>query len=113
MDKHYCYKLNTKCEDLHKDLKVLKLALDGTLYEIPPAGYLVQYGPTACAAPVSVGDIVPGTIVLGAPFLRNFYSVMDYEHYTISFAVSATIPWKPRIVSHSAEQEVEESFWLQ
>jgi len=92
-------------------MKDLKIALEDTLYVIPPAGYTFSPGRgylQKCIVPVMATGRLQNMIILGDTFLRNFYSKYDYAQTKFSLAVSNTISWNPSIITHSKGKILEE-----
>jgi hypothetical protein len=57
----------------------LTIRLSNMSYIIPPAGYLLNgYGPHACAIAVSYISDSYNMYILGAPFVRSFYTAFDF-----------------------------------
>jgi len=89
----YCYSNVTTCDAYWAQLEPLTLFLDHNIYVIQPEGYTISNAWEGSACVVAVSYTSNNDVyVLGDTFLRNFVSVFDYKHNTISFAVSATAP---------------------
>jgi len=69
----------------------LNFTIDALNYTIPPDGYLVSgiYG-TSCG--VTVVKSETNDTIFGAPFLRNFFTVIDYSNNQILLAPTSYTP---------------------
>jgi len=71
----------------------LTIRLSNMSYIIPPTGYLINgYGPHACAIAVSYISDSYNMYILGAPFVRSFYTSFDYESNQVMLAVNVNAP---------------------
>jgi hypothetical protein len=81
------------CHDVLQYLTDLTLTLSSTAYTIP-AQYLVVsdynfYGKDfSCFIPIFNLKSVSGPVILGYPWLRTFYTSLNYETNTVSFAIN-------------------------
>lgn len=91
------------CEEVEPHVSNFTLVIDNTALTVTPKGYLIrgedwhpQFADTTaqqvCVFPFTKRDGFDGTdlqlFAFGAVFLRNYYSVFDWDNNTVSFAVN-------------------------
>ena len=88
VDNEYCASYYLSCAELAPQLKNLTVVLDTKHYTIPPYGYLLDSRNTAetCIIPVSSVAESSGMVILGDTFIRNFYTVFDFQSNQVKLA---------------------------
>lgn len=85
----YCYS-NEPCSNFSSELQPLTIRLNNNNFIIPPEGYLLEDKfEHRCVIAVSYISDATELYILGDTFLRNFYTVLNFDDYTVAFAVSS------------------------
>ena len=78
----FCH-VKEPCEEVVKHLKPVAFQLSDYMFEITPEEYLFKAGKNKCFFVIhrteTAGDGKDGNYVMGALFLRHFYSVFDFD----------------------------------
>lgn len=78
------------CSNFSSELKPLTIRLNNQDFIIPPEGYLIDNKLNhQCEVAVSYISDANQFYILGDTFLRNFYTVLNFDDYTVAFAVSS------------------------
>lgn len=79
------------CSDVWDDLKPIEFKLENTTIVIQPQGYTYQLDPSQDYCQIGFHALLGDTneYRLGNLFLRNFYTVLDYDHDMIAIGVNA------------------------
>ena len=96
-----CYFNNTKCSQIAPKLEPIKFVFDKSVFELKPQAYLKddqnEIEETGKNVDACVVDIRPGKdknhpderrFLMGNTFLKNFYSVYDYDWEQIRLGVN-------------------------
>ena len=94
-----CY-IDQRCEGIYDQFKPIKFQIGQKVFSVGPPGYLV---PSEDIAPDQPGmcivafqpspDVSSGAyqiFLLGDTFLRNFYSVFDYDNHEVGLGVNVS-----------------------
>lgn len=75
-------KVNTQCDDIVDDLPTLKINFDGGVsIEIEPRGYVYKPAPGDYYCKIGLSGVEGSKQYrLGTQFLKNFYTVLDYDN---------------------------------
>jgi len=86
-----CLSKTTKCSVLQGSLSSLALTLSSQKFSIVPKGYTIDVTEPARTPVLCVVAIAPTSsvdVILGAAFLRNFRTVLDYSAKQITLSVN-------------------------
>ncbi|SBS87734.1 plasmepsin, putative [Plasmodium ovale] len=79
----------TTCDN--KEMPTLKFTSGSNTYTLEPEYYmdpLFDIDETLCIVDIIPVDIDENTFILGAPFMRKYFSVFDYDNERVGFAVA-------------------------
>jgi hypothetical protein len=83
----FCFTNEYTCDYLSGVLEPLSFVLDDETYTIPASGYLVKdYSDFECTAMVSYLPDANNMYILGDTFIRNYYTIFNYEDFTVTLA---------------------------
>lgn len=91
--------INQTCEEAAAKLDPLQVVIEDRVFELDPMGFLMsgslvdaKLARTCIIAVMPNPEVMDGSpytmFLLGDAFLRNFYSVYDYEHQAVQLAVN-------------------------
>jgi len=100
-DLDVCYFNNTRCDKIYPKIEPIKFVFDQTVFELKSEGFLKDdinhVEETNADIPACVVDIRSGKdkdhpddrrFLMGNTFLKNFYSVYDYDWQNIKLGVN-------------------------
>ena len=89
---NYCFS-NQPCSNFSSELSSITFKLSNTNYVIQPDGYLLSntMGHT-CVIAISYVSDSQNMYILGDTFIRNFYTVFDYQTNKVKFGISSNAP---------------------
>mmetsp|Transcript_26464 Transcript_26464/g.37136 ORF Transcript_26464/g.37136 Transcript_26464/m.37136 type:complete len:190 (-) Transcript_26464:7-576(-) len=86
--------VSTDCSNINT-LPTYSFEIGGVEYELTPEQYVISFegpdGLTQCESGINGGSRIYYPFTLGYTFIRNYYTVLDYENQQFGFAKAATI----------------------
>ena len=90
LTRFYCFSTTDTCSALAPKLGDVQVRIDDVIYNMPPESYLLpEINGVECLIGIFPIEDESGLYILGDNFIREFYSVFDYENNQVKLALHA------------------------